>query len=305
MSTELVAIPATGVDRATYLGSADIPSIFGCEDAFSSPYEVWARKRRIIPPAELNEAMAVGLVLEGYILQRYAREENAKIAAQQVFYRHPDWDFLGCTVDGLVFADGQPIRIVEAKTTRDWSWDTIPLRYEAQVQWQMGISGIHQADLTVLHRPDLKLQTYRVEFNPAIYQALEDRAIDFWFAYVQANVAPDPDHLKATTEALKHIKAQTGKQVDIDHLAERLEALKVIKAEIKDAESKKELIENEIRLALNDAEIGLINGKPAYSWKTQSRTTIDTKRLKAEKPEIAEQYQVTSESRVLRELKAK
>lgn len=305
MSKDIALIESDAIDRSTYLGSGDIASLFGVTDAFGSPYEVFARKTGQLPPKEMTEAMRVGLILEQYILDRYCKEENQTISVYQAFYRHADWDFLGCTADGIILDDqGKPLRIVEAKTTRDWKWDEVPLRYEAQVQWQMGISGIHEADLTVLHRPDLQLNTYRLSFNPAIYEALVERAIDFWFGNVQANVAPEVDGTISTTEALKAIAAEPGKEIAIDNLAQRLEALKHVKSIIKEQEELRDTIENEIRLALGDAETGLIDGQKAVTWKTQKTTRFDSKRFKEEQPETYGQYQVSSESRVLRILKA-
>ena len=50
---------------------------------------------------------------------------------------------------------------------------------------------------------------------------------------------------------------------------------------------------------MGDASKAVADGYKV-SWKTQSRTTLDSKRLKAEKPDIYEAYAKTSESRVFR-----
>lgn len=299
MTTQNI-VPIQARDRSTYIGSADAAGLFGLSDAYNSAYSIFARKTGLAGPVEVNEAMQVGLVLEGYILQRYAREENCQIAAQQVFIQHPDYDFLGATLDGLVFADGNPIRIVEAKTTRDYKWDEVPLRYEAQVQWQMGISGIYEADLTVLHRPDLQLKTYRMLFNPAIYDALVDKAVQFWYDHVETKSPPAVDGSESTLEALKQIQASPGESVSIDDLAQRVSALNLIKAQIKDLEGQKDLIENELRAALGEAEIGFIDGKQAVTWKAQSTTKFDSKKFQAENQELYQKYVSTNTIRVLR-----
>lgn len=288
------------IDRATYIGSADIASLYAVEGAFGSPYEVWARKRRIAPPIDMTEAMEVGLILEDYVLNRYEREEGEVVGAKQVFFRHPDYDFCGSTVDGLILKDGRPVRIVEAKTTRDYKWDEVPLRYEAQVQWQMGVSGIHEADLTVLHRPDLQLKTYRLQFNPAIFSALLMRAVDFWMGFVEPGVEPSTDGLAATTEILKSIKAEPGKTIEIDHLKDRLAALKAAKLMAKQAEEQVEAITNELRAAMGDAEVACIDGQPAITRKSYLTSRLDTKRLKAEKPDVYEAYVTQSESSTFR-----
>lgn len=304
MSTTLVPVNNTApdvIDRKTYLGSADIASLYGVEGAFGSPYEVWARKRGIAPPLEMTEAMEVGVILEDYVLSRYEREEGEKVGAKQVFFRHPDHEFCGCTVDGLIFNKmGLPVRIVEAKTTRDYKWDEVPLRYEAQVQWQMGCSGIGEADLTVLHRPDLQLKTYRLQFNPSIFSALLDRAVDFWFGFIEPGMQPETDGLAATTEALKAIAASPGKVVEIDQLADRLDALKSAKLMAKEADERVEAITNELRAALGDAEAGTIAGQTAITWKSSFTSRLDTKRLKSEMPDVYERFVTKAESRTFR-----
>lgn len=286
-------------DRSTYLGSGDIASIFGCEDAFGTPFSVAAAKKEKAVK-EMSEAMTVGLLLENYVLDRYQKEENEKIAAKQVFIRHPDYEFCGATVDGLIINPvGLPVRIVEAKTTRDWSWDAVPLSYEAQVQWQMGISGIKEADLTVLHRPDLKLRTYRLPFDQAVFEALLDKAVDFWHRYILGDETPPVDGGFATTETLKAIKASEGKVVEIDQLKDRFIALKHIQNERKALEEKEEFIKNEIRAALGDAEVGLIDGNQAVTWKQTNAQRLDTKRLKTEAADVYEKFLTRTETRTL------
>jgi predicted phage-related endonuclease len=48
---------------------------------------------------------------------------------------------------------------------------------------------------------------------------------------------------------------------------------------------------------MGEHETALI-GSWRLSWKRQSRTSIDSKRLKAERPEIAAEFSRTTESRV-------
>ena len=288
------------IDRATYCGSADTASLFGVEGAYGSPMSVFAEKTGAAPPKVMNEAMKVGVILEDYVLSRYEEEEGETIDAKQVFFRHPDYDFCGATVDGLIMNDGRPVRIVEAKTTRDYKWDEVPLTYEAQVQWQMGVSGIHEADLTVLHRPDLQLKTYRLQFNRIIFEALLNRVVDFWLGFVVPGIPPEPDGHVATTEILKSIKAEPGKTIEIDHLKDRLAALKAAKLMAKQAEEQVEAITNELRAAMGDAEVACIDGQPAITWKSSLTSRLDTKRLKAEKPDVYEAYVTQSESRTFR-----
>ena len=61
-------------------------------------------------------------------------------------------------------------------------------------------------------------------------------------------------------------------------------------------------LENCIKSIMGDAELAYLPGdeRPSFTWKNQSRMTLDTKRLKAELPEVYEQYARETTSRVFR-----
>ncbi len=287
---------AAAIDRNTYCGSADTAGILGVDGAFSSPFEIAMRKKGLTPPTESNEAMELGLYLENYVLRRYQDDQAAKIGRTQVFYRHPDWEFCGATVDGLVFDNGNPVKIVEAKTTADYKWDDVPERYKAQVQWQMGISGIYQADLAVLFLGSYarKVEIFQIPFSPEFFEGALDQVIEFWMRFVRGKELPPVDYRSGTTDLLKAIQATPGKEINIDNLADDLRQLVEIKAQIKELENRETEMTNRFRAALDDAEIGLINGKPAFTLKTTAgRKSFDQERFKADHPELFAAYQKT------------
>lgn len=285
---------ATAIDRNTYAGSADVAGILGVEGSFASPFEIACRKKGLTPPVESNEAMELGLYLENYVLRRYEKEQSQKIGRTQVFYRHPDWEFCGATVDGLVFDNGKPVKIVEAKTTADYKWHDLPARYKVQVQWQMGISGIHEADLCVLFLGSYarKVETFSIQFSQEFFDEALDSVIEFWQRYIKGRENPPVDYRDSTTEILKRIQATPGKSINLDDMADDLKRLAEIKAQAKELDNLKTGIENRIRAALDDAEIGLIQGKEACTLKTTAgRKSFDQERFKADQPELFAAYQ--------------
>lgn len=284
------------IDRF-YIGSGDIASICRVPGAFSSPYNTAAKKKGLVPESETTEYMEVGNALESYVLSRYERQEGATIGAYQVHLRHPEWNFAGCTVDGLIFDENQrPVRIVEAKTTGDYSWDEVPLKYEAQVQWQLGIFGLEEADLTVLHLPNRQQKTYRIPFTPVVFDSMLDACIEFWNRYVLTDRMPPVDGHPQTTDALKFIRAAIGKEVVADSLAEKVQALRMAKLMKKEAEERCKALENELKVFMGDAEVALIDGKAAFTWKQQKgRTGFDSDALKKDLPAVFEKYVTVSE----------
>ncbi|CDN43729.1 hypothetical protein BN871_DK_00010, partial [Paenibacillus sp. P22] len=63
------------------------------------------------------------------------------------------------------------------------------------------------------------------------------------------------------------------------------------------AEERLEAAKNALKAEMQDAEAALFSGEKVVSWKSSSRTALDTKAVKAELPEIFEKYSRTSSSR--------
>lgn len=85
----------------------------------------------------------------------------------------------------------------------------------------------------------------------------------------------------------------TTSMIGYESLAEEWDELEaqisVLKAQLKTLERRQEIIEQGFKDRLEDADIGVMNGWEAlYKRTTQSR--LNTKKLKAELPDLYEQY---------------
>lgn len=160
-----------------------------------SPYEtrddLLARMAGEIAPRETTKAMNRGTWLEPAIANWLAADRGLTYddEASAATYQHDAFDWAIYNPDRIC-TNGL---LVEIKTTGDRStdrgWgragsDTVPLVYQAQVMWGMGIIGLDDCLLAVLHgatngRPDLGLAVYRLRFNPDIYAALLKRGERF------------------------------------------------------------------------------------------------------------------------------
>ena len=101
---------------------------------------------------------------------------------------------------GLATIDGS-VRgklVVEAKTARSQteSWGdgggSIPDLYAAQVQWQMGITGMHRALVPTLFKTQDKFVMYELEFDRAFFEMLKTAAEVFWAGTVAIGQLPNP-----------------------------------------------------------------------------------------------------------------
>ena len=168
-----------------------------------------------------------------------------------------------------------------------------------QCQWYLAVTELPlcygaadtgRAELTVVEIPA----------DPAVQQRLIEAARGFWRDHVERGIPPEPSGSSADGEALAGMWPETIPDPPLvlegdaegllsDYLAHEFRA-KEHKAAAEEAKQKLE--------ALMGAHESAIIGSWRLTWKTQSRTTIDSKRLKAELPEVAAAYSRTSESRV-------
>lgn len=292
--------------KRNYIGSAHIAGILEIEGAYGTPFsiahELKTGESVFDDEENLPEPISLGIELEPYVLKSYCKKEGAKIYQTQPHFRMPGWDCLAATPDAWVHSADGNYRLVDAKVVGDYKWTEVPLRYEASSQWQLGVaiaSGVNvtECDLAVYHLPARRLMVYRVEFNAEWFDTAADFALGWWKAYVVGDKVPPVNGHKTTTEILKRIQASVGKTVNLDEQASLIEELATATAELKAAEERRDSVRNKLLALMGDAEIGLVDGKPRFTWKAQKgRETLDQKALKADHPDLYEAYTRTGAS---------
>lgn len=284
--------------RSGRMGSADIADLLGLEDAFGSKFSMAYRKINDVESSEETPAMRWGKWLEPLIIAEYQlREDAGQIIKTQAYHEYEPWPIASATLDAIEIdaGDSEPVDI-EAKTTREFRWTELPLPYQAQMQWQLGVSGLKRCKAVVFYKPRTEIDVFVVDFDEALFGRMIEVARDFWGRYILTKTLPEADGHEATTRTLKRFEATEG-VIDIDQLAPVIEELGGIKAAIKELEGSKDALENRIKAYLGNHTIGTIGGKPAATWKASTSSRIDTKALEAEHPEIAAKFRVESETR--------
>lgn len=284
--------------RSKRFGSADIAALLGLEDAFESPYSMAYRKIHDIESSEETPAMRLGRVLEPFILSEYQlRYDAGQIIREQAHHVYKAWPVASATLDAIEIDAGssEPVDI-EAKTTRDFGWKELPLPYQAQMQWQMGVSGLRKGKAVVLYKPRSEIDVFELDFDEDLFGKMIETAREFWERHIEAGILPEADGHAATTRTLNLFQA-SDESIEIDDISAVLTELAGVKAAKKTVEAHEEALENKIKARMQTASVGTIGGRPAVTWKSSKSSRIDTKALKAEAPEIAEKYLIESESR--------
>lgn len=286
--------------RKSHLGSSDMAAVLGL-DPRRTPYDVWLEKTgKLVDSDENSDAMYAGTMFENGVLD-HAERELGKLSRNQYRSAKDRGIPLGANIDAIVVASGLP---VEAKTTGlfgpvlehwgDAGTDEVPERVIIQVHVQM----ICTLTITA-HVPAFiggrGFVMYQVPYEPTIGEVISETADRFWNSHVLADIPPD--NSLPTAKVIKRIRREPESVVDIDYsLIERWQEANVIFKAAKDA---KENAEVEMLLALGEAEAGATT-KGLLTFYQQSRVNVKGKALKADHPDIFEQYASESVFRVAR-----
>jgi predicted phage-related endonuclease len=256
--------------------------------------------------------MRRGLALERFIADEF------ELAHPGVVCYHPrpivrtDWGFpAGASVDRFIAHvehPRTPIAVLECKTAfgfqsaRQWSEAEadLPDSYYVQVQWYLAVTGLDLA-YGAADTGREKLTVIPIGADPAVQARLIEAGRAFWQEHVERGVAPDPVGTEADASALARlwpdtipepaatIEDELAEVILSDYLAHSFKA--------KEHDGKAKAARQQLCALMGEHEQALV-GSWRLTWKRQSRTTVDTKRLKAERPDIAAEFSKQSESRV-------
>lgn len=116
---------------------------------------------------------------------------------------------------------------------------------------------------------------------------------------ISDKVPPTDGYQSTTNTLLSRYPADNGETIVNTSIVDNVKRVCELKQEEKDIKNRIAEQENIIKEAMQTAE-KCICGDYEVTWKNQARTSLDTKRIKAEKPEIYEKFAKTSNIRVLK-----
>lgn len=284
--------------RRAGIGGSDVGAIMGFNQ-YKSAYQVFLEKTGQYHEEVDNEAVYFGNALEDFVAQEFAKRTGKKVRRLNKMLVHPEYDFMLANLDRVVVGERA---VLECKTASeyvkdDWEGEEIPASYLCQVHHYLAVTGFEKAYIAVLVGGN-KFIWKEIERDEEFIQILIDREKDFWENHVLKDKAPPIDGSDATNELIKKMYPQDdGTAImltkDDDVL---LDAIDSISSEIKALEQQKKEYENKLKLKLENAAEGH-TPRHEVTFKTIVTNRVDSKRLKAEAPEIYEKYTKQSKSR--------
>lgn len=303
-------------NRRKGIGGSDVAAILGLSK-YKSPYQLWLTKTTRDNGDTAGEAAYWGNVLEDVVAKEFAQRTGLKIQRVNEQMVHHEHDWMRANIDRAIintdiagnvrFKDGRLTtnHILECKTANQylaklWGNDdeAIPDYYLTQCQWYMGITQTEICSLAVLIGGQ-QFRTYNIAYDDELFAMLQQQCSDFWHNNVLADVPPEASSFDDVLHRWSVQNPDSTLEADND-LIQLIAEYKDLNATIKQAESELDEFKLQIGKAIADNETVIDNGKKLATFKAQSRTTLDSKALKAAHPELWEQFAKTSSTRVLR-----
>lgn len=292
-------------ERRRGIGATDIAAITGISP-WATSYDVWRDKRGELPDVD-SPAMMAGRLFEDGVARWFELETG------QIVVKNSAADFLAistknpvlrCSPDRLYRRrQSKELGLLECKTCRKpLDPEALPPQYIAQVQWQMGVTGIHCATLAWC-AAGIDFGYAEIRFDPEYYAEMESTALEWWARYMEGGETPPPmtaDDCRRQFPAPVESAAVAGES---ELLACR--RLAQVNDEIKGLESEKKKLTDEICAAIGGNSALVIsdeNGGAATlaTFKPQKSSRFDAAAFKSAHPDEYADYVKVSETRVFR-----
>ena len=291
--------------RKRSIGGSDAGTCVGMNQ-YSSLISLYADKKGLSKPIEDNEAMRLGRDLEQYVADRFMEATGKKLVNDNFFYLDDEYDFISANVDRRVVGENAGF---EAKTMSSFNGynieaGEIPAHYYCQCQHYCMVRGWDYIYIGILVLQK-GFYWHKIDRNDDFIKQLRDAEVDVWKNYIEEDIIPEPDGSDSSISTLKELYP-TGRDTEIiiPGLDRMILEYKAASEREKEVKEHKQKLQAQIcaRLGSNDVGIGHDFG---CSWKNQSKESVDTKRLKAERPDIYQKYIKVSDYRVFRTKKIK
>lgn len=304
--TALRLVDTRTLDRGQWLevrqggiGSSDAATAVGL-NPYKSPLELWMEKTgRIKPEAEspgMDDPRYWGTLLEPFVADSYQQKTGRKVRRVNAVLQHPTFNFMLANIDREVV--GSPdVQILECKTAGEFGsrlWrDGVPEYVQLQVQHQLAVTNKQAADVAVLLCGQ-QLEIHRIERDDDLVARLILLETKFWEC-VEQDIEPPADGSESSSRALRQLYSGNDTSLDFigdENLGQAFDSLAALKTELEAKEREAERLKQTIQQAMGDASKALFPHGIVTFKRSKDGTTLDSKQLAANHPDIAARYTV-------------
>lgn len=280
-------------ERTRGITATDLPAIMGL-NKYKTAIDVWRDKVQpggdtFEPAIGNHEAAFWGIALEDVVASKWAEHKQVSIRRIGII-EHVDQPWQRASIDRLVHGCPAGRCAVEVKTRNGHvgaEWEAgVPLDVEAQVSWQLLVSGLDHVHVIALIGGQ-RLVEHVVTLNPLDVDRLVEAGRTVWDA-VQSGTAPELPNYWWTDDYLDQLHQEREGQVElaIDQVA-NYEAYEAISTAIKDLESTKAELRTQLVGALGEGDTATWNGRELYTYKASQTRRLNSKALAERHPDVA------------------
>lgn len=245
-----------------------------------------------------NEAMRQGRELEEYVARRFTEATGKKVRRANAMFYNEDHPFMLADVDRMIVGENAGL---ECKTASPfmadkWADGKIPLSYQLQCYHYMAVCNADAWYIAALIFGQ-KFLFYKIERDEEVIADLIRIEQDFWQNHVLKHQMPAPDGSKIADSVIAdYYKESVTETIRLTGFDEKLKRRQELSELIGKMDTEKKQIEQELKVYMGEAETAE-NERFLVSWKAVQSNRLDEKRLKAERPEIYEEYKKSISSR--------
>ena len=288
-------------DRNTFIGGSDAGTILGV-NPWKSAYTLWAEKtgRKEVPDLSDLERIRLGNDLEEYVASRFMEATGKKVRRDNSRYFLAEYPQIVGHIDRRFIGEkaGLEIKTTSQITKTEFEKGDIPMTYYCQCLHYMAVTGFDHWYLAILSF-QRGFFWFRIDRNEDEIDALINAELEFW-EHVSNNTMPPIDGSDSTADTIQSLYPDAKVEAtDIESMRDTIEMLESVKDQIKALETLKKEYESLIKDSLKFAENGLIRGY-RVTWKNVDRESFDSKKFKADHPDMYQEYVKQSRYRTLR-----
>lgn len=266
---------------------------------YSSAFQVYQDKTTDVIEEFDSERLRQGRDMEEYVAHRFEEATGKKVHRANAIYQNEEHPIMLADFDRIITGEkaGLECKTVSPYSSDKWDDDSIPLHYQMQCQHYLAVSGFDCWYICALIFGE-KLIIHKIERDEELINNLITIEENFWNNHILAGVMPDPDGSDSCSDAIAKLyqKSEAGKTIQLNGYDQLLDRRLELDELIKKLELEKSSIDQQIKIELADASIGMTD-KYKVSWSSYEQSRLDTKKLKSEKPDIYNEYCKTSSTR--------
>jgi len=285
------------------LGGSEVATILGL-NPYKSAYELWLEKTGRVEPEDISQKFAIrrGNDMEALVAKWFSEDTGMTVHRVNKTLTNPDHPYLVGHIDRRIVGAKEGL---ECKTANwrmaakfgEQGTDDVPANYLIQCVHYMIVTGWRVWHLAAELGGDFRI--YRIEYDSVLANHVAQSAHDWWQHHIIEEIEPEPQSARDLDLAFP--TADAGVQVEASsEIAAVHSELRVVQRDTKALKDRESALKEQIKSAMRDASTLTHEGRKIATWNNQSRKSFDSKAFSTDHPQLFEQYQKTSEFRVLR-----